>query len=191
AAAAGAVVGLVALVAAPAQVEPAASAGGDEVDLLVRVLADVGDPEVACERVEGDAPRVAQAQRIDLVAAGSAGAVGIGVVGRDAVVRARGQAAVGRAAAAGAVDIDAQQLAQQAVRVLGVVVWIATAAAVARGAGEVAVRAELDVTAVVVAVGLLELHQNQLGGRVGDVGIAADGEARDAGAVRAAARRGP
>src|SRR5690606_16811778 len=115
----GGVVGLVALVAAPAEVEPGAGACGDEVDLLVGVLADVGDPQVAGERVEGDAPGIAQAQREDFVAAGAAAAVGPGVVGRDAVMLAGGDAAVGRATTA--VDVDAQQLAQQAVRVLRIV----------------------------------------------------------------------
>ena len=38
----------------------------DEVDLLDRVLADVADLEVAVRAVEGEAPRVAQAERRDL-----------------------------------------------------------------------------------------------------------------------------
>src|SRR5690606_31062738 len=51
AAAAGGVVGLVAFVAAPAEVQAAAGTGLDEVDLLVGVLADVGDPQVTQQGV--------------------------------------------------------------------------------------------------------------------------------------------
>ena len=52
----------------PAEVRAAPAAARHEVDLLVLVLADVADREVARAAVEREAPRVAQAVRVDLAA---------------------------------------------------------------------------------------------------------------------------
>src|SRR5690606_41184538 len=92
--------------------------------------------------VECDPPGIAQAERVHLVAARAARAVGPGVAGGDAVVGAGGEVAVRGAAAA--IHVDAQQLAERAARVLGVVLRVAAAAAVARGDVPVALRAGPD-----------------------------------------------
>ena len=64
------VIGTRALEARPAEVGAAGGALGAVVDLLAAALADVADRDRAGDRVEGEAERVAQADRVDLVAAG-------------------------------------------------------------------------------------------------------------------------
>src|SRR5262249_48716467 len=55
-----------ALVGAPTEAGPARGRQADVVDLLVAVLPDIADPEVAGLLVEGEAPGVAQAEAVDL-----------------------------------------------------------------------------------------------------------------------------
>ena len=73
------------------------------VDLLVAILADVGDEEVAGRAVEADPPRVAQAPGPDCVGAGRADER---VVRRDRVIAVRRRTRV-------PFDVDAQDLAEQ------------------------------------------------------------------------------
>jgi hypothetical protein len=118
-------------------VVPSSGAGGLEVDLLALVLSDVPDEQVACLPVEGEPPRIAQPVGPDL-GTGS-GHSHEGVAGRNGV----GQ---------GAVHVEPQDLAQERAQILSVLVRIPTAAAVTRSDVEVAVRAELELPAVVVVV---------------------------------------
>src|SRR3954469_17731554 len=110
-----------ALVVRPAAVLAAQRAPLHEVDLLVLVLADVCDHNVAVRAVEREAPRIAQADRehLGLLPGG----------------------------------VEAQDLAQQPLRVLRVAERIAAAPAVARAGVEPSIRAKLELTAVVVRIG--------------------------------------
>src|SRR5262249_48672572 len=106
----------------------------DQVNLFARVLADVAHPQSAALRVEREAPGVAQAIGVDLVAAISATIEG--VIGGNAI----------RPAGIAAGDIEAQQLAQKYVGVLAVAHRVAAAAAVAEADVEEAVRPEGELT---------------------------------------------
>jgi hypothetical protein len=87
----------------PAEVETG-GAGPGHVDLLPVVLADVTDPEVAGAPIEREAERVAEAIEPDLSA--GAGCPDERVPAGDRVVRA----------ARGVIDVDPQDLAEQAPR---------------------------------------------------------------------------
>ena len=150
----------------PAVVLPAGAAGRLEVDLLVRVLPHVGDVEVGGEPVEGETPRIANAKRPDLRPPG--GIAGERIGGRDGVRVGTG------------LHVDAQDLAQQRVRILGAVLGVTARAAVAHADVEVAVvGAEGELAAVVVGVRLGDHQQDLLAGRIGDVGVGRDRDPRD------------
>jgi hypothetical protein len=129
------------LPAVPAVVLAARAGRRLQVDLLPARLPDVGDPQVAAQAVEREAPGVAQPVGPDLAA-------GAG----DADERIAGGDGVGQPRVA-AVDVDAQHLAEQGVERLTVLLRIAAAAAVAGGDVEEAVRPEGDLAAVVVGAG--------------------------------------
>ena len=140
-----------ALHAVPAEVRAAArveaSDGGESVDLLPLALADVGDPQVTGQRVEREPPRVADAVEPHL--GGAVLAVGEGVAGGDRV----GVVVVA------SLRVDAQDLAEQLVRVLSVAVGVSGTAAVAEADVQVAVGPEDQVPAVVVGRRLLDLEE--------------------------------
>ena len=123
----------------PAEVGPLGLALLPVVDLLEGVLADVADRDRAGLGVEAEAPRISQPVGVDL-RPGARGPVDERVVWRDGV---------GRAAAPGGRP-DAEQLAEQRVEVLARSARIVLLAPVARADVEVAVRAELELAAVVV-----------------------------------------
>src|SRR3954451_24266155 len=100
-----------------------------EIDFLERVLADVSDPEVAGGAIETETPRIAQAVRPDFAAPAG-----------TQIERIRGRNGVRRAV----IDIDAQDLAEELIDVLGVVVRIAAGAAVSGADVQKTVRAELE-----------------------------------------------
>src|SRR5260370_5577666 len=108
----------------------------DEMDALPQVLADTAVPEVAVLGVEAHLPRLAQAVSPDLRPGGAA--VHEGVVLRDGVEP-------------GIVHIDAQDLAAHIAKVLGGLVPVRDAAAVAGADVEHAVGAELEAAGVVAA----------------------------------------
>ena len=116
-------------------------------DLLERVLADIGDVEIVA--IEGVAPRIAEAGQKNLR--------------RAASLRER----IGRRDCVGLlpVHIDAQHLSEQRVEVLAVSMRIAAAAAVAHADVEKTVGAEGDPSAVVVRERLIDAEQRR--GRVG------------------------
>src|SRR5205823_5470818 len=111
-------------------------AGRHEVDLLVGVLADVADPEIAGGAVEGVAPRVAQAKGPNL-------GVNVFVEADVRIVRRDGVRGA-------AIDVEAQHLAKQGHRILGVPIPIAGAATVAGADPELAVWPEEEHAAIVV-----------------------------------------
>jgi hypothetical protein len=151
-----------ALAAVPAVVAAAGRPGHLEVDLLVEILSDVSDVEIAGLAVEAEAPGVAQTVGPDLVRAGAGGGRGEGIGGRDGVGSA-------------AVDVDAQELAEQGVDVLPVLEGIAAAAAVAGADVQIAVRPELEIAAVVIGLARVrDRQQDETAGAVRDVGIGGD-----------------
>ena len=144
----------------PAVIFAADARRGLEVDFLERVLADVADPEVAGRAVEAEAPRIAQTVRPDLAA--RAGALGERIRRRNGVRRA-------------VIDVDAQDLAEELIEVLGVVVRIAAGAAVAGADVEIAVGSELQLPAVVVRENRMRNRQQDRARRgIGAVGIGCD-----------------
>ena len=124
-----------------------------EVDFLPGVLADVGEHEVPGRAVEREAPGVAQAVGPDLRA--RAADAGERVARRD------------RIRSAGA-RVDAEQLAEQAAEVLGVLAGVVAAAAVPGARVEEAVGAELQLAAPVVRLaGMGDAQEEPSAGRVG------------------------
>src|ERR1019366_10415809 len=109
-----------------------------QVDLFILVLADVADPEVAAFTIETETPRIAKSVRPDLVP-------------HEAQPKERVRR--GNRVRQTVIDVDAQNLAQKLRQILGVVARIARKASVARADVEVAVRAELQLAAVVVRGG--------------------------------------
>src|SRR5689334_2652911 len=103
------------------------------VDLLVCALPHVTDVQVALFPVEAVPPRVAQAPCLDLLGAPTLGK-GIGWWNG---IRQH------------AVDVDAQDLAQQAALVLATVEWVAGSPSLARADVEIAVRPEANPASVV------------------------------------------
>ncbi len=137
-----------ALESVPPEVRARALARGHEVDLLPCVLADVGDPHVACLAVPREPPRVAQAVRPDL---GQPAPVRERVAGRDRVLPpTRGR------------RVDAQDLAEQRVERLAVAAGGVAAAGVAGAAAvpepevQEAVGPEAQLAAVVVGLRLFD-----------------------------------
>src|SRR5262249_5299576 len=154
-------------VKALAQPPAVVAALDDDVDLLVEVLADVGRPELARLLVASHSPDVAEAVGPGLGA--GARPIHERIVLGDGVVLARVLA----------IDVDAVDLAEQRLKVLGVVEGIAGGAAVAEGEVEVAVGAEADGAAVVVPERPLHAEQLLLEVRIGLVRVAlADAETR-------------
>src|SRR4029079_8896768 len=126
-------------------VQPAPLPRRADVDLLPLVLADVADVEVARSTIEREAPGVAQAVSGDLP-------------GRTALVH-----------------VQAQQLSEPGAEALRVVVRVAAGASVARARIEPAVRAELQLPAVVVGK-LAVAHPQQRLARVGQADAAVRAE---------------
>ena len=108
--------------------------------------------------VEGEAERIAQPVGEDLAAAG--GGADEGIVGGHRV----------RQAPSGAVDVDAEDLAEEVVEVLGAVAGIVAGPAVAHGDVEESVGAELDHAAVVVGERLRDHEEHGLDA-VGDARV--------------------
>ena len=132
-----------ALAEGPTKVHACRGARRQVVDLLPARLADVSDPEVARELVEGEAPGVAQAVGPDLPTA--AGLAGEGIVGRDRVRRAA--------------HVEAQELPRQLRQVL-------RAAVVALRGVQHAVGSERQHAAVVDRLVARDLEQLQLAARI-------------------------
>src|SRR5688572_21315192 len=89
--------------ATPAKVDPGLGAGGDEVDFLPAVLADVADPQIARSTIKAPAPRIAEPVGPDLRA--RAGLPDERVVGRNGIRVAT-------------VHVQTQQLAEQRPEIL-------------------------------------------------------------------------
>src|SRR5438105_1296920 len=148
----------------PAVVETGAPRVRD-VDLFPMILADVGDDQAMLQRIEAEAPWIAQSNGPDLRARASA--PHIGIVARDRV-RIAG------------VHVQSQELAEQGAGILAVAVWIALRAAVPHADIELAVLAEAEAAAVVVRVGLVHREHELARSRIGGVRIAAHPVALDA-----------
>src|SRR4051794_8831925 len=126
----------VALVDRPAEVEQRLEGGVRHVvDLLPRVLTDVADPEVVGLAVEGEAPRVAQAEPDHLPD---------GLCLRD---------------------VESEQLPELRPRVLRAVAGIAAGAAVAVADVQLPVGAELELASVVIRERLLDVEDRLRGAR--------------------------
>jgi hypothetical protein len=133
----------------PAEVEPT-GAGRSAIDLLELLLADVSDPQVPGDPVEGEAPRVAEPVGPDLrSAAAIPSSARERIVARDVVA--------GRAR-----DVEPEDRCQERVGVLAVAVGVAARAAISKPDVEVAVRPEREMPAVVVRVRLVD-REDHLG----------------------------
>ena len=122
----------------------------DLVDHLPQILADFAAPKVAGPAIEAEAPQLAQAVGVDFGPGLVPGSFLEGydladerIVLRDAV----------RLAGRRIIDIDAQQLGEDARQILADVVCVGDAGAVAGDDVEIAVGAELQAAAVVAAIG--------------------------------------
>ena len=135
-----------------------------EIDFLETVLADVRDIEIAKTAVEAVAERVAQAERPDLVRTRRSDER---IVGRHRIV------AVRIAGKIVAMNIEAEDIAEQVVDVLPGFDRIAAAAAIAERGIEIAVRPEFDPAALVIgqAVGLVDVQQDALARGIGMVQV--------------------
>src|SRR5690606_35283338 len=163
--------------AALAQIPTVVAPAHDAVDFLPAILPDIARPQVAGFAIEAEAPRVSEAEGVDLGAA--ALRHGRTTPRRDRATRRRERAArrvrvVGddavRTLALLPIDVDAQHGAQQGLGVLPVAERIGRRSAVAAADVEVAVRAKREVTAVVIFVGLRHLEQHHFTPRIEDVG---------------------
>ncbi len=134
--------------------------GPGDIDLVEAALADVGDDEMAVAPIEGEAPGIAQPERPDEV--GARRRAREGIAGRDGMVGRR----LGMM-----VDVQPQHLPEQVVDVLSAALRVAPAAAVPQAEIEIAVRAERDVAAVVVGVGLRDDQQDGLALRIRAIGV--------------------
>jgi len=168
----GGLVALPSLHHIPAVVPTTGPACHFAVDLLSAVLPHVPDPEIAGAPVEAEAPRIPQTVGPDLVAGGRV--PDEGVVVRNGV-------------GLPSVHVQTKYGAQERPEVLAVPLRITSASTVAERDIQVAVRAESDLAAVVVRVGLVDGEEDHLRVGVGHVRILRDGEAADpcvAGGVR-------
>src|SRR3990172_8457664 len=158
----------------PAVVLPAERVAGLAVDLLPGALADVTDVEIAIGSVEAEAPGVPQPVGPDL---GEPLARGDPPV-RERVVRRDGVRFAFRRIG---IHVQAEDLAQQRLPILTVAVRIAAGSAIAKAKVEVAVRTEGQLSAVVVAVGLLNDQQHSLAVRIGGLALGGRGQLRQDG----------
>ena len=131
----------------------------DDVDFLVGPLTDVGGPEFLSVWMEGEAPRVTEAEGEDFGVV--AGFIEEGVVGGESV---------GTAAGAG-VDVNAEDLTVIDKGVLGEALGVVSLSSVADGDVKVAIGSEEDVAGVVVPKGLGDFQKDALGGEIGFVWI--------------------
>src|SRR4030095_4809161 len=153
------------------------SAAGDEIDFFHFPLSDIGTEQTSGRRIEGKAPGIAHAERIDLLANAPAST--------DERI-ARGNAVLSTGAV-GAERVDTVDLAEKLCFVLPVAedaLWIARAsagvtavivigaAAIARREVKKSIRTEVELSAVVIELRLVEAEQDALGKRIGDVRIA-------------------
>jgi len=136
-----------------------------QVDLFAGALADVADPQILGQRIEAGAERVPQPVGPYLRAAA---ALGERIAGGNGVVAQR----VGREVVAA--HVDAKDLAEEDIEVLGVVGRVAAAAAVADGKVEQAVRPEIEPAAIVVAERMVDGEKNIAAGRVDLVAVAGE-----------------
>src|SRR5205823_9608222 len=99
-----------------------------EIDLFIRVLADIGDPKIICRPIECEAPWVTYAERPDL------GPCAQGV--HERIIRRNADAP------GVALDVDPQHFTEQPRQVLSIILWIAARPAVAHADVQVAVGTE-------------------------------------------------
>ena len=152
--------------ASPPVILPSPTASGREVYFLPRILADVANEQIASKSIEAESPGIAQAQRPHLWPCP-----------RSPNKRIRGWDGVGKLT----VHIEPEQLAQQRAEVLCIYFAGRRLRPVAHANVEVAVGAELQLAAVVIAEGLGDSEQHSARQRVGHVGIARHGIAREDG----------
>ena len=134
-----------------------------EVDLFQGILSDVTDKQVSGLPIEGKSPGIAKAVSPDFIFSRR--------IRHEWIVRRN---AVGKPA----VHIDAQDLSKQGGQSLGVVLRVAAVAAVACADIQIAVGAELQLSAVVIAKRLVYLQQNRFRSSVRHIGVGRYAEAR-------------
>src|SRR6266550_5039380 len=142
----------------PPAVVQAALARWLDVDLLPRALSNVADVQKASRAIEREAPWVPQPDRPDLLRA----------TARREWIACRDPIRVA------AVHVDSQQFAEQRVRVLGAVLWIAPRAPIAHADVEHAVRPEHHEPAVMIRIRLHDAEKQLVGRAVRAVWNGAD-----------------
>ena len=160
------------VVGAFADVPAVVAAFGDQVDFFPEVLPDITAPEGAGLGIKAVPPGIAEAIGEDF-AAGAAGAhVGFGderVVSGDGV----GEFVLAFAVTGGGagIDVEAEDFAEQGGGILAATEGIIGEAAIAEAEVEVAIGAEGELAAFVIAKGLGDLEEDAFAGKVGLVGI--------------------
>ena len=157
---AGRVKRLQCFVAPPPIIFAACAVGRLLVNLLKPALPHIGQIKVACDTVKAEPPRVAEAQCPNFVA--HRWVAHKRVIGGDEVV----------GGASHARNIEAEHFAQQAIPILGQILRVAIAAAIAQGGIQIAIWPKIEVAAVVVVERLGHCQDFKLAVGVGRVGIA-------------------
>ena len=134
-----------------------------EVDLFPGVLSDIGNKKVPGSSIERAAPWVAQTVGPDFIQPGTADKR---IVGRHRVVAVR----IAREIIA--VDVHAQDFAQPGFEILSGLERISATTTVAYGNIEVAIRTESELTAVMIAAGLILRQDNLRRVGIGHVRVA-------------------
>ena len=177
------VIFLRAFVTAPAIVFACTCTCRHEIDLFVAILPDIGNPQIIGQAVKAKTPGIAQPARPHFIA-GTALAIDIGIARWNAIVRAAAGVTIG-SIASGAIDVNAQNLAQHDTVILPIIVRIAATAAISRSNVEITITAKLQLPTIVVGIGLRKFHQHHFAVGVSQIGIAtAHFEARNACAQR-------
>src|SRR6266576_6735688 len=131
-----------------------------DIDFLPGFLTNIGDVEIASRAIEREAPRIAQSVRPDLRAER--------VVAGDRVTARH-------------IDVEPQQLAEQGAGILRVLIRIPSATAIAGPGVQFSIRSELELPAVVVAVGRMGNRDDRIRRRlICNVGIRGNVVADDA-----------
>ncbi len=145
-----AVIGMCAFKILPAKVDPTRRICRCKIDFFPLTLTDIAYVQITGSAVKGDAPGITQAIGPNLVPEWVISRNGIGF---------------------GRIHIQAQDLAQESVQFLTVAKGITRRAAVTESNVQVAVRAEGQSTAIMVAKGLIRAQYNYFAGWVGNVWI--------------------
>jgi len=124
--------------APPAKIEPSWRAGGLIADLLPVTLPDITDVQITCGTIETEAPGVSQTNSPYLISADGAD---VRVVWRIGIWLPT-------------VYVDTQHGTQQGVLILPIVLRVTSTAPITHADVEIAIWAKVELTAIVIGIGL-------------------------------------